>query len=156
VHEILNGIFYVLWTGCQWQALPKDRPPKSTVWAYFDLWTGIAPWGAGLRHTVATSAISRSATSLNFGSPACEGQPHSHSSAQNSNATPSKPTAAAAGTSATAETVGRPRRVHRLGSLRAPRQIRPRVAVKVPIEQQFQFGRFAKRRSSLRTSAVRN
>jgi Putative transposase of IS4/5 family (DUF4096)/Transposase DDE domain len=35
----LNGIFYVLWTGCQWQALPKDLPPKSTVWAYFDLWT---------------------------------------------------------------------------------------------------------------------
>src|SRR2546430_14417915 len=23
VREILNGIFYVLWTGCQWQALPK-------------------------------------------------------------------------------------------------------------------------------------
>src|SRR6266568_4967716 len=39
VREILNGIFYVLWTGCQWQALPKDLPPKSTVWAYFDLWT---------------------------------------------------------------------------------------------------------------------
>ena len=37
VREILNGIFYVLWTGCQWQALPKDPPPKSTVWAYFDL-----------------------------------------------------------------------------------------------------------------------
>src|SRR5919109_745935 len=28
VREILNGIFYVLWTGCQWQALPKDLPPK--------------------------------------------------------------------------------------------------------------------------------
>jgi transposase len=39
VREILNGIFYVLSTGCQWQALPKDLPPKSTVWAYFDLWT---------------------------------------------------------------------------------------------------------------------
>ena len=39
VREILNGIFYVLWTGCQWQALPKDLPPKNTVWAYFDLWT---------------------------------------------------------------------------------------------------------------------
>lgn len=23
VREVLNGIFYVLWTGCQWQALPK-------------------------------------------------------------------------------------------------------------------------------------
>src|SRR5271154_2010719 len=31
VREILNAIFYVLWTGCQWKALPKDLPPKSTV-----------------------------------------------------------------------------------------------------------------------------
>ena len=31
LREVLNGIFYVLWTGCQWQALPKDLPPKSTV-----------------------------------------------------------------------------------------------------------------------------
>jgi transposase len=30
VREVLNGIFYVLWTGCQWKALPKDLPPKST------------------------------------------------------------------------------------------------------------------------------
>jgi transposase len=36
----LNGVFYVLWTGCQWEALPKDLPPKSTVWEYFNLWTG--------------------------------------------------------------------------------------------------------------------
>ena len=25
VREVLNAIFYVLWTGCQWKALPKDR-----------------------------------------------------------------------------------------------------------------------------------
>ena len=24
VREVLNGIFYVLWTGCQWKALPRD------------------------------------------------------------------------------------------------------------------------------------
>ena len=29
---------YVLWTGCQWKALPKDLPPRSTVWEYWDLW----------------------------------------------------------------------------------------------------------------------
>ena len=29
---------YVLWTGCQWKALPKDLPPRSTVWEYLDLW----------------------------------------------------------------------------------------------------------------------
>ena len=38
VREVLNGIFYVLWTGCQWQALPKDLPPKSTVHDYLELW----------------------------------------------------------------------------------------------------------------------
>lgn len=38
IREILNGIFYVLATGCQWPALPKDLPPKSTVHFYFKLW----------------------------------------------------------------------------------------------------------------------
>src|SRR4029434_2350754 len=38
VHEVLNAIFYVLSTGCQWQALPKDLPPKSTAHYYFMLW----------------------------------------------------------------------------------------------------------------------
>jgi transposase len=36
--EVLNAIFYVLATGCQWQALPKDLPPKSTAHFYFMLW----------------------------------------------------------------------------------------------------------------------
>jgi putative transposase len=30
---------YVLSTGCQWRAVPKDLPPKSTIYDYFDLWT---------------------------------------------------------------------------------------------------------------------
>jgi transposase len=38
VREVLNGIFYVLATGCQWRALPKDLPPKSTVHDYLSLW----------------------------------------------------------------------------------------------------------------------
>lgn len=39
VREVLNGIMYVLSTGCQWAYLPKDLPPRSTVYYYFDLWT---------------------------------------------------------------------------------------------------------------------
>lgn len=39
IREVLNGIFYVLSTGCQWTALPKDLPPKSTVYDYLDLWS---------------------------------------------------------------------------------------------------------------------
>ena len=38
VREVLNAILYVLSTGCQWAALPKDLPPKSTAHAYFMLW----------------------------------------------------------------------------------------------------------------------
>ena len=38
LREVVNAIFYVLATGCQWQALPKDLPPKSTAHHYFALW----------------------------------------------------------------------------------------------------------------------
>jgi transposase len=38
LRQVLKAIFYVLWTGCQWKALPKDLPPRSTVWEYLDLW----------------------------------------------------------------------------------------------------------------------
>src|SRR6266849_11201961 len=38
VREVMNANFYVLSTGCQWQALPKDLPPKSTAHNYFMLW----------------------------------------------------------------------------------------------------------------------
>ncbi len=34
VREVVNGIMYVLSTGCQWAALPKDLPPRSTVNTY--------------------------------------------------------------------------------------------------------------------------
>lgn len=36
--EVLDAILYVLTTGCQWRALPKDFPPKSTVHDYFVEW----------------------------------------------------------------------------------------------------------------------
>jgi transposase len=39
IREVLNGLLYVLSTGCQWAAMPKDLPPKSTVYDYFDLWS---------------------------------------------------------------------------------------------------------------------
>jgi transposase len=38
LREVVNAIFYVLSTGCQWRALPKDFPPRSTVHEYFKLW----------------------------------------------------------------------------------------------------------------------
>ena len=38
VREVVNGLMYVLSTGCQWRAVPKDLPPRSTLFGYFDLW----------------------------------------------------------------------------------------------------------------------
>src|ERR1700759_5329881 len=35
VREVINGLTYVLRTGCQWRAIPKDLPPRSTVNHYF-------------------------------------------------------------------------------------------------------------------------
>src|SRR6266446_2198664 len=36
--DVLDAIFYILRTGCQWRYLPNDFPPRSTVWGYFDQW----------------------------------------------------------------------------------------------------------------------
>ena len=38
LRDVVDAIFYILRTGCQWRYLPKDFPPKSTVWRYFDQW----------------------------------------------------------------------------------------------------------------------
>jgi transposase len=35
LREVLNAILYLLRTGCPWRLLPKDFPPKSTVYGYF-------------------------------------------------------------------------------------------------------------------------
>ena len=36
--EILDGIFYQLKNGCNWQDLPKDLPPYSTVYWHYKQW----------------------------------------------------------------------------------------------------------------------
>ena len=37
MREVVNGLMYILSTGCQWRAIPRDLPPKSSVYNYFDL-----------------------------------------------------------------------------------------------------------------------
>jgi putative transposase len=44
LEEVMNAILYILWTGCQWRALPKDFPPRSTVQYYFYLWRDQRIW----------------------------------------------------------------------------------------------------------------
>jgi transposase len=38
VRDVVDGVMYILSTGCQWSALPKDLPPRSTVNDYFRRW----------------------------------------------------------------------------------------------------------------------
>ena len=38
VRDAVNGLMYILSTGCQWRAIPKDLPPRSTLFGYFELW----------------------------------------------------------------------------------------------------------------------
>jgi putative transposase len=59
MREVLNGIFYVLKTGCQWENLPKDLPPSSTVFYYFNRWRKEKVWqqlNADLREQVRLEA----------------------------------------------------------------------------------------------------
>jgi putative transposase len=35
MRAVVNGIFYVLRAGCAWRMIPREYPPKSTVYAYF-------------------------------------------------------------------------------------------------------------------------
>ena len=39
MREVVNGLMYVLSTGCQWRYIPKDLPARSTVNGYFCLWS---------------------------------------------------------------------------------------------------------------------
>ena len=56
VREVLNAIFYVLSTGCQWKALPKDIVPKSTAHYYFMLWEWDGTVGAHPSNTLRRGA----------------------------------------------------------------------------------------------------
>jgi transposase len=38
MRDVLDAIFYINRTGCQWRYLPNDFPPRSTVWEYFGRW----------------------------------------------------------------------------------------------------------------------
>ncbi len=38
IREVFNGVLYLLSTGCQWRAIPKDLPPRSTLFHYWAGW----------------------------------------------------------------------------------------------------------------------
>src|SRR6516225_5937163 len=38
MRAVMNGVMYILSTGCQWRYIPKDFPPRSTLHDYFTWW----------------------------------------------------------------------------------------------------------------------
>jgi putative transposase len=42
--EVINGIFYVVKTGCSWRSLPHDFPCWQTVYGYFNGWSKDGVW----------------------------------------------------------------------------------------------------------------
>ena len=43
MRAVMNGVMYILSTGCQWRYIPKDFPPRSTLHDYFT-WFATARW----------------------------------------------------------------------------------------------------------------
>lgn len=46
MREVVNAIFYLNRAGCQWDMLPHDLPPKSSVYEYFATWRDDGTWEA--------------------------------------------------------------------------------------------------------------
>ncbi len=44
LRRTVNAIFYLLQAGCQWRMLPRDFPPRSTVYGYFRAWIAAGVW----------------------------------------------------------------------------------------------------------------
>src|ERR1035437_3462498 len=70
MREIINGIFYVMRSGCPWRLLPSDLPPWSTIYRWFatfrdegrvlTLWLSmIAPVGLDWRPVRSRSSMTR-------------------------------------------------------------------------------------------------
>ncbi len=59
LREVINAILYLNRTGCQWDMLPHDLPPKSTTYGYFAQWRDDGTWQRiidALRTEVRTAA----------------------------------------------------------------------------------------------------
>src|SRR5205823_5694547 len=64
LRAIVNAILYVLATGCQWRALGREFPPRSTVQGYFYSWRDDGTWHCINRSLVrrARQAVGRKPT----------------------------------------------------------------------------------------------
>lgn len=58
LRDVMNAIFYILSTGCQWRMLPREFPPRSTVQRYFYAWRDSGLWKRINRALVRRTRIS--------------------------------------------------------------------------------------------------
>ena len=59
MRSVVNGIFYVTKTGCQWEMLPKEYPNHNSVYYHFQRWSQVGTWeriNAVLRERVRVAA----------------------------------------------------------------------------------------------------
>jgi transposase len=52
LRKVVEAILYILSTGCQWRALPREFPPYSTVQSYFYAWRDTGRWHRIVRDLV--------------------------------------------------------------------------------------------------------
>lgn len=55
LRAVVEAIFYIAATGCQWRMLPKEFPPYSTVQRYFYRWRDTGTWER-INHTLLMQA----------------------------------------------------------------------------------------------------
>ena len=83
MREVINALLYLNRSGCQWDMLPHDLPPKSTTYEYFARWRDDGTWqrimdalreqartAAGREATPSAASGTRRRTSIPFSSPA--------------------------------------------------------------------------------------
>ena len=72
LRRVVNAVFYLLQTGCQWRMLPREFPPRSTVYGYFPAWIAAGVW-AHLPTGAACSGLAICSTSASSSSPPASG-----------------------------------------------------------------------------------
>lgn len=46
MREVVYGLMHILATHCLWRAIPKDLPPRLTLYDQCDLWSYLRPANA--------------------------------------------------------------------------------------------------------------
>jgi len=55
--ELVNGVFYLIKTGCQWRFLPKEYPPWKTVYSFYMRAKRVGIWEEVMKALVEKSRV---------------------------------------------------------------------------------------------------